>query len=252
MCVCVCACIQGSSIRMVCVCAGLCVFGIFRSMLLFPSYFSNTCSEICICAFLDSCWETCYVDITLHIAATSRWQPEKRWDVFYVNEARIEAERGVAQPVQVCAECLRCWGSFWGSFCICLFEFENSCVFENVYVKGGDALVHMWVGSGGLWTRQMDIWSSFAPWSKTHTSTNTFTLPRTPVTLTSCNSSQVKAREKKNTSSAHQITYRHTYLIFQLSKHRVSQNHHNNLTFPLCPEKTSQAIVMFSGSIKVF
>lgn len=38
----------------------------------FPRMSPNTCCEICICAFLDPCQKTCYVDITLRAAATSR------------------------------------------------------------------------------------------------------------------------------------------------------------------------------------
>lgn len=55
----------------------------------FPRTSLNTCCEICICAFLDFCQKTCYVDITLRIAATSRWQLEKRWDVFMQMSARM-------------------------------------------------------------------------------------------------------------------------------------------------------------------
>lgn len=61
----------------VCLCAPvflcLCVSGLLQHILFFPPHISfNACCEICICAFLDFCQETCYVDITLPVAATSR------------------------------------------------------------------------------------------------------------------------------------------------------------------------------------
>lgn len=58
----------------------------------------NTCCDMCICAFLDFCQETCYVDITLCIAVISRWQHEKRWDLckwlWEWREVRLELKQG--------------------------------------------------------------------------------------------------------------------------------------------------------------
>lgn len=107
------------------VCLSFFFFFLFSSFC-FPCTSPNTCCEICICAFLDSCRKTCYVDITLRIAATSRWQLEKRWDVFLCKwqwgwrKAWTELKQG-----QRCLYryLLNVWGS-GGSFCVCLWDCE--------------------------------------------------------------------------------------------------------------------------------
>lgn len=78
-----------------------------------------------------------------------------------------------------------------------------------------------------------------------HMHTHKFTLPHTAVTLAWCNSNCEKPIK---TSSAPQITYRHTDPIFQLSKHGVSQNYHNVLIFQLCPENTSRGFFSWADT----
>lgn len=121
----------------------------------------RNCCEIWICAFLEFCQETCYVDITLLFAATSRWQHNKRWDVIKWMDMRMKTLTWAEN-----AESLRpCFRFYICTFPhVCFYLGTVACVFVCAHV-------HIWVGSGGLWSQQMDIWSSFAPCSKTHTCT---------------------------------------------------------------------------------
>lgn len=73
----------------------------------------NTCCEMCICAFLDFCQETCYVDITLCIAVISRWQHEKRWAFFMQMAMRMKTGQTRAETRKTAL--IRYTGIYWMS-----------------------------------------------------------------------------------------------------------------------------------------